>query len=77
MFMVYGCSPLQVVYLCRDRQPCANWACEGSKTEGMRTVKGYSEEDCAPGLIHVYVNLLTAGWKNNLAERERERENGK
>lgn len=29
----------------------------------------------ALGLIHVYINLLTAGWKNNLAERERE--NGK
>lgn len=24
----------------------------------------------ALGLIHVYINLLTAGWKNNLAERE-------
>ena len=25
----------------------------------------------ALGLICVYINLLTAGWKNNLAERER------
>lgn len=25
----------------------------------------------ALSLIRVYINLLTAGWKNNLAERER------
>lgn len=50
--------------------PCSNWVCEGSKTLGMGTAKGYSEEGSALGLIHVYINLLTAGWKNNLANGE-------